>query len=147
MTPEELDIIIDNLHNRYGYKKSAIKKWYILLQNKSCFIEEDASECLEIICDYKEYISSELSRRRNNNQKVEYHVYPYTTAFLINYAIYKTYGVDSLAFVDENFLDEIGESEYDRKRDILMENIYNLNAKQLLLKLEYDGDIEDDDYE
>ena len=85
------------------------------------------------------------------NEKINYHRYDYSNTYVINYSLYKLYGNKAIFSLDESFLDheqiyvkENKKSEYDTQKDLLEENINDSNSSQLILKLQYDGNINEE---
>lgn len=63
-----IDEIIELLSLEYGFRKNTIKKYYDVLKKVPVFKDEDAMECLSIICEEKAHAITEMIVTYQDNE-------------------------------------------------------------------------------
>lgn len=99
--------------------------------------------CLENALSKKNAIKDYLEKVKKNHDTIDYNSYTLTNDCVINSALFAEYGDKVAQYLNPCFLSTIGKKRPEAL-DKYYENNYKIDSEgaQLLLKLQYDGNIE-----
>ena len=143
---DNLENYIEILSNRNEIKKEILYRLFINLlnenymQNNQDIKLKDLKKCMSIIAEEKKVKLKEVKKVYYYDQEA-YKRYTYSNDYLINYGIYKTFGLKSIKYLSSKFLKEIGYNKDDLFKET---NIIDNEKSQKILQLQYDGRIKEE---
>ena len=106
---------------------------------------EPFCNCIENALGEKNEIKDYIEEAKKHHDKIDYNSYNLTNDYVINLALFATYGDQVSPYLNPIFLRMIGKNK-EEELDKYFEENYKIDNKgaQVLVKLQYDGNFERD---